>query len=139
MTSPGWMFAAAIPPLVYVAAELMARWWIRRRRLYHVLPPGLRLRLRIDPHVFPQMERQTRFDVNGDGERGDDVPRGTKGLYRVLVGGGSQPEGFFLDQDTAWPGALQRMLEGREQRRQLGASNVHVGSIARSGVGAEAL
>jgi lysophospholipase L1-like esterase len=89
--------------------------------------------------VFPQLERQTRLDVNSDGERGDDLPRSTDGLYRVLVGGGSQPEGFFLDQDTAWPGALQRLLEGHEQRRQLGASNVHVGNVARSGVGAEAL
>ena len=138
MTIPGWMFAIAVAPLLYVATELTARWWIRHRGLYYVLPPGLRLRLHIDPHVFPQMERETRLDVNGDGERGDDVPRKTSGLYRVLVGGGSQPEGFFLDQDTAWPGALQRMLEG-ESRSKLGASNVHVGSIARSGVGAEAL
>ena len=36
------------------------------------------------------------------------------GLYRVLVAGGSQPEGFLLDQDTAWPGALQRLLERPE-------------------------
>ena len=63
----------------------------------------------------------------------------SNGLYRVLVGGGSQPEGFFLDQDTAWPGALQRMLERPEQLLRLGASKVHVGSIARSGVGSEAL
>jgi len=139
MTSWGWLFAMIVLPLVYVAAELTARWWIRRRGQYYVLPPGLRLRLHIDPEVFPQLERETRLDVNSDGERGDDVPRSTKGLYRVLVGGGSQPEGFFLDQDTAWPGALQRMLEGREQRLGLGASNVHVGSIARSGVGSEAL
>ena len=57
----------------------------------------------------------------------------------MLVGGGSQPEGFLLDQDTAWPGALQRMLEGPEHLARLGAERVHVGSIARSGVGSEAL
>ena len=79
------------------------------------------------------------FDVNRDGERGDEVPRSSEGLYRVLVGGGSQPEGFFLDQDTAWPGALQRLLERPEHSSALGASKVHVGSIARSGVGSEAL
>lgn len=139
MTHTGWAFALAGVPLVYVAAELTARWWIRRRRHYYVLPPGLRLRLHIDRQVLPQLERATRLYVNGDGERGDDLPRSTDGLYRVLVGGGSQPEGFFLDQDTTWPGALQRLLEGREQRRRLGASRVHVGSVARSGVGAEAL
>lgn len=139
MRIAGWVVAMAVLPLLYVAVELASRWWIRRRDRYYVLPPGLRLRLHIDRQVFPQLERETRFDVNRDGERGDDLPRSTDGLYRVLVGGGSQPEGFFLDQDTTWPGALQRVLEGREQRRRLGASKVHVGSIARSGVGAEAL
>jgi hypothetical protein len=132
-----WLMAVALPP--YVLAEFAARWWIRRRRAYYVLPPGLRLRLRIDTTVFPQLERQTRFDVNSDGERGDECPRSTAGLYRVLVAGGSQPEGYLLDQDTAWPGALQRLLEATASLEQLRASRVHVGSIARSGVGAEAL
>src|SRR5262249_60679911 len=126
----GWVSALPIGPLAYVATELTARWWIRRRRHYYVLPPGLRLRLHIDRQALPQLERETRFDVNSDGERGNDVPRSTDGLYRVLVGGGSQVEGFFLDQDTTWPGALQRLLDGREQRRRLGAAHVHVGSVA---------
>jgi lysophospholipase L1-like esterase len=139
VTTLGWLLAIAALPLCGVAAEIAARWWIRHRGQYYVLPPGLRLRLHLDAHVFPQLERETRLDVNSDGERGDEVPRSTQGLYRVLVGGGSQPEGFFLDQDTAWPGALQRMLERPEQLLRLGASKVHVGSIARSGVGSEAL
>lgn len=139
MTSRGWVLAVAVLPLLYVAAELAARWWIRRRDEYYVFPPGLRLRLQMDPEVFPQLEPATRFDVNAQGERGDEVPRSADGLYRVLVGGGSQPEGFLLDQDTAWPGALQRLLEKPEPLARLGASAVHVGSIARSGVGSEAL
>jgi len=89
------VFGDGGPALLYVAVELTSRWWIRRRGQYFVLPPGLRLRLRIDRHVFPELERETRLDVNSDGERGDDLPRSTDGLYRVLVGGGSQPEGFF--------------------------------------------
>lgn len=134
------MCAAAVAlPLLYVATELVARWWIRRRDHYYVFPPGLRYRLQIDRDVLPQLERETRFDVNSEGERGGEVPRSIDGLYRVLVTGGSQPEGFFLDQDTAWPGVLQRWLETPEQLRQLGTSKVHVGSIARSGVGSEAL
>jgi lysophospholipase L1-like esterase len=139
VTTPGWLLAIAALQLCCVAAELAARWWIRHRGQYYVLPPGMRLRLHLDAHVFPQLERETRLDVNSDGERGDEVPRSTNGLYRVLVGGGSQPEGFFLDQDTAWPGALQRTLDRPEQLLRLGASKVHVGSIARSGVGSEAL
>src|SRR5262245_29643440 len=89
-----------------VCVELAARWWIRARKLYFVLPPGLRLRLKPDPETFPQLERATRFDVNSEGERGPEVPA-ERDVFRILVAGGSQPEGFLLDQDTAWPGALQ--------------------------------
>jgi lysophospholipase L1-like esterase len=139
MTSTAWVFAAALLAALYVAIELAARWWIRRRGEYFVQPPGLRLRLEIDPDVFPQLPRETRFDVNSQGERGDEVPRSSGRLYRVLVAGGSQPEGFLLDQDTAWPGALHRLLEAPESMARLGTSQVHVGSIARSGIGSEAL
>jgi len=139
MTLSGWIFAVACLPVLYVAAELAARWWIRRQDQYYVLPPGLRLRLETDQETFPQLERHTRLDVNSQGERGDELPASTEGLYRVLVAGGSQPEGFLLDQNTAWPGALHRLLERPEERARLGAAKVHVGCIARSGVGSEAL
>jgi hypothetical protein len=125
--------------LLAVAGELAARWWIRHENRYDVFPPGLRLRVYPDREVFPRLDPEARFEVNNDGERGDEVPRSSQGLYRVLVGGGSQPEGFFLDQDTAWPGALQRLLERPEYLARLRASKAHVGSIARSGVGSEAL
>jgi len=85
------------------------------------------------------MSRTTRFIVNREGERGDEVPRSREGLYRVLVAGGSQPEGYFLDQDTTWPGALHRLLETPAALSRLGASKVHVGCVARSGVGSEGL
>jgi len=134
-----WLLAFALLSALSVAAELAARWWIRFRDEYYVLPPGLRLRLDVDPETFPQLERHTRFDVNNDGERGDELSGSSAERYRVLVAGGSQPEGFLLDQDTAWPGALQRLLEQPRSRAQLAASHIHVGSIARSGVGSEAL
>jgi lysophospholipase L1-like esterase len=139
VTLSGWIFAAAVLALVYVAVEVAARWWIRSSDQYFVLPPGLRLRLEIDRETFPQLEPSTRFDVNSCGERGDELPDSREGLYRVLVAGGSQPEGFLLDQNAAWPGALHRLLEAPQVTAGLGASKVHVGSIARSGVGSEAL
>lgn len=123
--------------LIAVAAELAARWAIRRSG-YYVLPPGLRLHLQPDPEVFPNLERSVRFEVNRDGERGDDVS-GSRGRYRILVAGGSQPEGYLLDQHTSWPGALQDVLNRPDHLAALGASRVHVGNIARSGVGSEAL
>jgi lysophospholipase L1-like esterase len=140
VTSTSWVFAAALVlPVLYAAVELAARWWIRHRDRYYVLPPGLRLRLEVDREVFPQLERSTRFDVNVQGERGDELPHSGEGLYRILVGGGSHPEGFLLDQHTAWPGALQRLLEQPGALATLRAARVHVGSVARSGVGSEAL
>jgi lysophospholipase L1-like esterase len=133
------VMVAAVALSCLVAGEVLARWWIGRRNRYYVLPPGLRLRLYPDVEIFPQLERETRFEVNSEGERGGEVPRCGKGLYRVLVGGGSQPEGFLLDQQTAWPGALERILDDPACRTTLGAEAVHVGSVARSGVGSEAL
>ena len=124
-----------------VVAELAARAWIRFGGAYYVCLPGQRLRLHIDRETLPQLDPIARFDVNRDGERGPEVRRARRGetLYRVLVAGGSQPEGYLLDQDVNWPGALQRRLSAPASLRTLGASRVHVGSIARSGVGSEAL
>jgi len=134
-----WLVAAAIVALLVGLAETGARWWIAHRSRHFVLPPGLRLRLEPDPDILPQLERVVRFDVNAEGERGDELPRSSEGLYRILVAGGSQPEGYLLDQDTSWPGGLQRVLQQREHLDRLGAERVHVGTIARSGVGSQAL
>lgn len=139
MTTVDWFAMVCALVCVSVIIELVTRWWIRHRSRYYVLPPGLRLRLEPDPDVFPQLERSIRFHVNAQGERGDDVPRSADGLFRVLVAGGSQPEGYLLDQHTAWPGALQRLLQKPEHLAHLGAGRAHVGSIARSGVGSQAL
>ena len=117
------LVVVAAAALTGLAGEIAARWWIRRRNRYYVLPPGLRLQLFPDREVFPQLERETRFEVNSDGERGGEVPRPRAGLYRVLVGGGSQPEGFLLDQDTAWPGALSGCSNGPAHLRALGAAS----------------
>jgi hypothetical protein len=53
--------------------------------------------------------------------------------------GGSQPEGYLLDQPTTWPGALQRLLNRPDALARMRTPGVHVGSIARSGVGSEGM
>lgn len=135
----GWVLVCAAPVLLAAAAELLARWWVRHRSRYYVIPPGLRVRLCPHPDVSPQLEPCIRFDANSEGERGPALPKSAKALCRLLVAGGSQPEGYLLDQDTHWPGALQRLLERPEHLQRLRASHVHVGNISRSGVGSEAL
>src|SRR4249920_1134796 len=131
-----WIALPGLLIVFFVTAELLVRQVLRHGRAYYVFPPGLRLRLHLDRDVFPELEPVARFEVNSDGERGNEVPRSRLGtsLYRVLVVGGSQPEGYLLDQDTAWPGALQQLLASPQHERALGVSSVHVGSIARSGV-----
>ncbi len=132
-------FGVIVLLLLAVAIELAARQWIRRKGEYFVLPPGLRQHLMIDTETFPELEAEVHFDVNLYGERGDELRPDTRGLYRILVGGGSQSEGFLLDQHSNWPGALQRLLARPDALRRLNATSVHVGVVARSGVGSEAL
>ena len=131
---PAWAAAVLAAVLVGVVAELAARWWIRRRSRYYVWPPGMRLELRSDGTVCPQLDRRVRFDVNADGERGRDVPNDEAGLFRVLAVGGSSVECFALNEQASWPGALERILNVPENLRALGARRVHVGNIGRSGV-----
>ena len=116
------------------AAEASARWWIRHRSRYYMWPPGQRYEMLHDPRVFPQMERGARIEINADGERGGDVRRDEKGLFRALVAGGSTVECLALDQPTSWPGVLERLLNVPASLRSLGARRAHVGSIGRSGV-----
>jgi len=99
----------------------------------------MRLELRQNPAVFPQVEPRVRVEVNRDGERGGDVSAHEPGLFRVLVAGGSPVECLALDQPTSWPGALERMLSTDPSLRRLGVRRVHVGNIGRSGIGSRQL
>ncbi len=134
-----WIPGIVLAAVAIVVGELGSRWWIRRRSRYHVWPPGLRLELRQDPAVCPDLEPRVRFDVNADGERGGDVRGDAAGLYRILVAGGSAVECFALDQPTSWAGALERLLNAPDGLHALGARQVHVGNIGRSGVGSAEL
>ena len=117
-----------------IVAELVARWGLGHRA-YYVWSPGARLRLHPDPEVFPELERVVRFEVNSDGERGDEAPRRKSGVYRILMTGGSAVEGYLLDQPTNWPAVAQRLLNRQDALRALKARRVHVGNIGKSGVG----
>ena len=115
--------------------ELGIRWWLRRRNCYYVWYPYLRFEFYPDMEVYPELEKKVRFEFNSFGERGNEIPTSDAGLYRVLVAGGSSAECALLDFPTSWSsGALENILKKPENLRMLGASKVHVGSIARSGI-----
>ena len=116
----------------FVATELFARLWLRVGDAYWVWTPHRRIHMEIDRETLPSLEPLVRFEVNRDGERGDDPPPTGPGLYRVLVAGGSAAECYFLDQKSTWPRVVQDLLNEPANLEQLSAARVHVGSVARS-------
>jgi len=125
--------------LLLALAELGTRRRIRRKAQYYVWEPDARSELHLSSDISPRLEPRARFEVNHDGERGGDVEVAERGLYRILVAGGSPVESLFLDQAATWPGGLERALATPASRRALGAARVHVGNIGRSGVAAREL
>ncbi|MDQ3996505.1 MAG: hypothetical protein M3303_05755 [Gemmatimonadota bacterium] len=122
-----------------VAAELLARWWLRYEGAYYVWPPGFRRMLWPDRGAAPAAEPVARFEVNSVGERGDEPPNPGETVYRILTTGGSAVECMLLDQWTSWPGRLQCLLSRVEHRERLGVSRVHVGNVGKSEVDSQAL
>jgi len=133
------IIVAALGAALFVTAELVTRWWIRRRSRYCVWSPGMRLEVRQHAGLFPELERRVRFEINADGERGGEAPGDDAGVFRVLTVGGSSVECYALDQPTSWPGRLEQLLNRQETLAMLGARRVHVGNIGHSGVGAAEL
>lgn len=133
--TPLLLTLAALAALLLLG-ELGARVLLRRGGRY-VWPPGMRLHMTLDCRALPNLEPRVRIDINKEGERGGPLPACDPAeLFRVLVAGGSAAECYFLDQTTSWPGALEGLLARPEVRERLGRRHVHVGNVARSGVGA---
>lgn len=129
-------FAAII--VAFLVAEWAARWWIRYRNEYYVFAPGSRIILNLDQTAMPGFP-PVHITVNGEGERGPELPARDASLYRILVAGGSAAECYFLDQPDSWPGQMQSLLEQPQSLSKLGATRVHVGNIGMSSVAGEAL
>jgi hypothetical protein len=136
-----WAVAGTVAAgaLAFAVAELVARRWILRRGEYAVWRPGQRLHMHTDRAVLPSQEELVRFEVNSEGERGDEAPADASGTYRILVAGGSAAECYFLDQPSTWPEVMKRELARPENLARLGAARVHVGSIGKSLVSAETI
>lgn len=133
------LLTVALLLLAAIAGELLVRRSIRRGKLYAVYAPGSRVRLELDRATHPTLEPVVTYSINRDGERGPEPPADARGLYRVLVTGGSAAEGFLNDQDSCWPMALGARLSAPESLAVLRRTRVHVGTIGRSGFDAAAL
>jgi len=126
------LIALAVGLLVFVLAELLARLWLRLRNQYWVWTPHRRIHMEIDRETLPALEPLVRFEVNRDGERGDEPPSRGPTTYRALVAGGSAAECYLLDQESTWPAVVQSVLRDPENLERLDHTHVHVGSAARS-------
>ena len=120
--------------VLLVAAEVIARRWARSRDFF-ALRRWDRTKMRLKNGALPSLEPLIRFAVNGEGERGDPLPRDTEGLYRVLVAGGSAAECGLLDQQSAWPAVLQTLLRRPSNLRALACISHCESQAAFEGIG----
>jgi hypothetical protein len=122
----------AAVPLAPLLGEGLARRWIRSEDKYFVWRPYYRRVTELNPAYSPLLKNPIRCFINGEGERGGEVPKTSGKLYRVLVAGGSTAECAALDQDKAWPAVLERILEAN--KNLMGVDAIHVGNIAKTAV-----
>ena len=127
----------ALALLAVAGAEGLGRLWIRRFGAYYVQIPWRRIEIAPDPRVLPGMDPLVRFEVNAQGERGRPLPTHAGGLYRVVAAGSSATEGYYLDQPSSWPGALEELLRAPGALTALaagrpGVRDVYVGNIGTS-------
>ena len=117
---------------LFILLEFAARAYIRARKRYYVREPHSRTLMPLDPAVFSTGDKLVRFESNALGERGAPVPADLSKTFRILVGGGSAAECFYLDQPSTWPEALGRALSTPPNLARLQRSYVHVGNVALS-------
>lgn len=96
-------------------------------RRHYVHQPNLRRQLDPAPGMMPGISGPSRFLVNSDGIRGDELR--PEHDYRILAVGGSTTECLYLDQEEAWPYRIQQLLD-----QEFGATQrTWAGNIGRSG------
>lgn len=120
--------------LLFVLAELVARFCLRHFGGYYPFTPHHRQRFELDRASLPMMEPVVRWSINSDGERGDEyVPGDT----RVLLAGGSCVECYYLDQPSTVSHQLQEALNARWPKTAPNVAgesgrHIHVGGLGKS-------
>lgn len=133
-----FLYICAVTALCGMVAELAMRTYLHRCGRALVWQPNSKLHMHMDQEVLPELENLVRSKANSLGERGDEIPK-DKSSYRILVIGGSAAECFYLDMESGWPGVTKNILSQPENLTLLGVEHVHLGNVARAGVGAVGL
>lgn len=93
---------------------------------YYVYPPNLQHIMNIKPGIMQGVAEKARFYTTSDGLRGDEISKDD--AYRILAIGGSTTACLYLDQDKAWPYALQKKLS------EFTCKKVWVGNAGKAGL-----
>jgi len=108
------------------AAELTLRLALPSPRGYYVYPPHLERVFEPDETLMPGVRGPSRFLVNAEGLRGDELADDDD--LRILAVGGSTTQCLYLDHREAWPRRLQDLLGAA-----LPGRHVWVGNAGKAG------
>ncbi len=93
---------------------------------FYVWNPNLKVTFNPQPKLFPGISGESRFIINSEGFRGDEISG--KPDYKIITIGGSTTECIYLDQNETWPELLKKKLNNLLKK------NVWVGNAGKSGL-----
>lgn len=88
---------------------------------YYLWPPYLKQVFKPLQDVMPGISGDSRFEINSQGIRGDELT--SAHTYRILALGGSTTECLYLDQSETWPQLLQDALNQRASGHKVWVGN----------------
>lgn len=112
----GWLGRRA-PQLWLLSLSTLAAWlvvdrsvpYLVSRPAFHLRPPHARYVYDPDPFSMPGVWGEAHYTTNSDGVRGPEMPADDE-TYRILCVGSSATEGYYLDDEEAWPRLLCHQL-----------------------------
>lgn len=112
---------------IILVSEITLRALSPSANKYYAHRPYFRTTFDPSPEIMPGVKGESRYIVNSDGMRGDELSNDH--TYRILVIGGSTTECHYLDQSETWTCLLQKKLNEKAIDH-----NVWTGNVARGGI-----
>jgi lysophospholipase L1-like esterase len=111
--------------VVVAVCEFFAR--LAEPSKHYVWPPNMEKVFLPAPEHMPGIFGPSRFSINSDGIRGDELP--SQSTLNILCIGGSTTECLYLDQSETWPHLVQVQLQEKLRPQQ----QVWIGNIGMAG------
>ncbi|MFO0588460.1 MAG: GDSL-type esterase/lipase family protein [Polyangiaceae bacterium] len=94
--------------IALVFGEIALRIMTPAKKEFMIWPPNMHHVFRPDPQIMPGHSAEARFASNSRGLRGPEL--GPESEARVLAIGGSTTECLYIDETSAWPLRLAKLL-----------------------------